>query len=416
MTTKKLTLLASIGAGLEYYDFIIYGLLASYLGHVFFPATDSRVATLQAFGVFAIGYLARPLGGVIFGNFGDRYGRKNIFLTSIILMAITTFVIGLLPTYPQWGLYATALLIVFRTLQGFAFGAELPGTITFLSEHVSKSWRGLHCGFAIASVSLGATLGSFIIYLLNKLLTQQQMSSYGWRIPFLLGGVLAIAGYFMRTKLHETPLFMQYAETAKKQIPFFALLKQYPKQIILGLSITFFSACFIVFGIGLPAYLKEFYDYQPTNIYFYISLGYIWCALILPLFGWFSDIIGRPRLLFWTSGVAIIGSFSLFNLLTYQNQFALAAFIIIYETIIAALVTCYLPMLAELFPTSVRFTGFALCYNIVYCIASFTPFLLGNFNQWFGGAHYTYLIFDCLAGTTLLGTIFIVNKAPELAE
>ena len=203
---------------------------------------------------FALGYLARPLGGIIFGNQGDRIGRKPIFLFSILLMAFSTLIIGLLPAYHSIGISATIGLIFLRILQGMAFGAEIPGTVTFLVEHTQHYHRGRHIGFALSSISLGASLGSGIIFILSQNLSAVQMVNYGWRIPFLLGGSLALVGFFIRRKLQETPLFLAYQNNNLKtnhktnhQQPIVYLLQHYPRLIFLGISISLLSACFIVF-------------------------------------------------------------------------------------------------------------------------------------------------------------------------
>lgn len=401
-TSKKLTILASIGAGVEYYDFIIYGLLATYLSQAFFPGHDSMANLLKTFAIFALGYLVRPVGGLIFGSLGDRYGRKKIFLSSLLLMAVSTLGIGLIPTYAQWGILASCLLVLCRILQGLAFGAEIPSTVTFVAEHAHQTKRGLHCGIVLAFISLGATTGSLIIYLLNNYLTPTQMAAWGWRIPFCLGSSLAILGYFIRKRIQETPLFIQHVPSpeANKQ-PIAQLFTQYPKYIALGIGVCLFAACIIIFGISLPAYLKQFHTFDMKNLYLSLTLGLVWSTLILPFLGWYSDRIGRRKLLAVVAGFIVIAGFPLFMLLHQQKPWSLLVFMLLYETIISIIAVCFLPLLAELFPTKVRLSGVAFCYNIIYSLAGLTPLLLAKLVQVTGVTFYTPLFFILLALLTL---------------
>ncbi len=412
--TKKLTFFTSIGAGLEYFDFIIYGLLASYLSQLFFPTHDNVIGLIEIFAVFAVGYFIRPLGGMLFGHFADRFGRKKTFLVSLSIMAIATFAIGCLPIYAEIGWLAPMLLIICRILQGLAFGAELPGAATFLIEHVHESNRGTHIGLVLSGVSLGAMLGSVVIYILNTVFTPVQMLNLGWRIPFWLGGGLAVLSFWLRSRLQETPMFL-HARNKVLSHPILSALRHHPKQILLGFMITLFSACFILFGVSMPAYLHQFYNYSIDIVYFYIALGFIWAALILPLFGWLSDRIGRSKMLAITALILIFGSYFLFGILTLRTEYALAIFILLYQAFIAALATCYMTTLPEIFPTSVRFTGVAICYNLAYTIASLTPLVLTEIARTSGGPHFTFLFFSLLAITTMIAAFYInTHRVEEL--
>ncbi|MDF2866681.1 MAG: hypothetical protein K0S11_151 [Gammaproteobacteria bacterium] len=403
---KKVTLITSIGAGLEYYDFVIYALLATYLSKNFFPQTDPSLALLQTFGIFAVGYIARPLGGVLFGLLGDRRGRKNTFLIAIILMAVATFTIGILPNYSQIGWIASLCLLSLRLIQGVAFGAELPGAITFLSEHTHHYNRGLHASFMVASLSLGATVGSLLIMLLTYLLTPTQMFVWGWRIPFLLGGVLAIIGYWLRRKTQETPHFMSYKQTNPHPVAIITtLLNYHRKSLCQGLGIMLFTACFIIFALGLPAYLHEYLGYELSEVYSANTLGLLWSTLVLPLFGLLSDRIGRKLQLIVTTLLFALTSPLLFQLLSLHHPIALIGFMLCYQTIIAATAACYIPLLAELFPTPVRYTGIALCYNIGGSLSGFTPLIVNSIMRYTGQTLWVVLFFSLLALITLVAAI-----------
>jgi MFS family permease len=405
---KKITLLASIGAGLEYYDFVIYGLLVKYIGKNFFPSHDHILVVLEAFSVFALGYVARPIGGIILGNLGDRVGRKPIFLASLLLMAFSTLMIGLLPTYHSVGMLATILLITFRVFQGIAFGSEIPGTITFIIEHTKKENRGINTGFALSSVSLGASLGTGIVFILDRYFTEAQMLNYGWRIPFILGAGLAIVSLYIRKGLSETPVFLDFQknERSPDQQPIYQLLRYHSSFILKGIGISLFTACVIVFGIALPAYLEQFYHHKSDDIYLLFALGYIWAACILPFLGLLADKVGRTKQLAWTAGLFIIGGSGLLLLLVSPTLWSLVIFIIIYQVFVCSLANCYLSTLAEIFPTAVRFTGTAFCYNFIFLVAGFVPFaFMKTVNLSSHGIYYVYGAFAGLSRLTLISTL-----------
>ncbi len=374
MKIKKITLLTSIGAGLEYYDFVIYAMLAGYIAKQFFPEENYYAGIMGTFCIFAVGYLVRPIGGVVFGIFGDRFGRKKVFLVSILLMAFSTISIGLLPTYNSIGILATIIFAFSRVLQGISFGAELPGSLTFLTEHVGNNNRGIHCAFMISSIGIGVTIGSFVTYMITKILTSQQMFAWGWRIPFLAGGILAIAGYFIRKQTVETPYFINMQK--KNELVLIELFKNNFWQVINGIGIIIFPACFIVFVLVMPVYLHQLFNYSMPDIYLVITVGYIWSSLLIPIFGWLSDRVDRRKLLFFPAiSVALFGYF-LFKILSIKSFYALFVFMLLYQLIIAAMAASYFVMLAESFPTRVRFTGVALCYNISYALAAFLPLVV----------------------------------------
>lgn len=455
MTEKRVTLITSVGSALEYYDFITYILLASYLSQVFFPESDPIAGSLETLAVFAIAYIARPVGGLIFGHFGDKFGRKKVFLASILLMAASTFAIGLLPSYHAIGVLGAILLVVLRTIQGLSQGAELPGAITFIAEHASRTKRGSQLGLMMFGVALGAMLSTLVNLILHYNLDTAQFITWGWRIPFLIGGVLAIVGFYLRRSIPESPIFIDHKDTLDEPLPeaqvqrffkimnlcllvllgiagfyvlsmiytfqarlpswnwlvnlgeFFILvalvygvykwlvnwnvyinfraglvkepfsmvISSQHKPLLQGIGITIFPASFILFALFLPSYLDTYYTYSSTHVYLAMTLSLLWSALLLPLFGWFSDFIGRKRLFISAAIIAIVTIYSLFQLLTFGEVANVYGFMFLYQTIVAMLAACYPSQLAELFTTKVRYTGVGICYNVSFCIAAFIPML-----------------------------------------
>lgn len=378
-SSLKATLLSSLGAGFEYYDFIIYGMMAEFLSTLFFPSDEPWIGTLKAFAIFAVGYVVRPFGGIFFGMAADTFGRKQVFILVMLLMAIATFSIGLLPTHQHIGGIASLLLVFLRVLQGLSFGAELPGAITVACEYSEKNKRGGNSGIVIASTSIGAMVASFILFVLSGVMTKGQILNWGWRIPLLLGGILAVANYFIRKHLQETPEFVQAQKLrpCKKDIkePFVCLLKQFKKEIFQGIGMTVFLSSLVIQVIYFPTYLSAHFGYSSSDIYLTMLCSMIWSALTLPLCGLLADRIGK-KLLFRNTALAyMIGVFPLFSLLELHTFSCLLLFMCLYQTVISFVSVCYFPLLVDIFPTNVRYTGVAACYNISYSLMATLPLL-----------------------------------------
>jgi len=388
----KITFLTSIGAGLEYYDCVIYYLLASFISQQFFPSSNHTAALFATFSIFAATNIIRPIGGTIFGMFGDRYGRKNVFANTLLLMAAATFGIGLVPPYAILGIVSTILFCLLLITQSVAFGAELPGALTFLLEHTHSKNRGLHCGFMIAAVGLGVTLGSFVTYIITKLLSNKEMLEFGFRLPFFLGGILAIVGFFIRRRTAETPSFLALKKPEKNALA--ELVKHYPLETLQCILLILFPACLITFFLGLPVYLHDYYNYKTSDIFLVLTCGYLWSALLLPLFGWVADKTNRKIMFFLALLCVLIFAPTIFALLSLKTKPALFCFVGIMQTLIAAMAANYFVLLPEVFPTKIRYTGTAFSYNITYSIAALMPLT----------ANYVYQV---VKNPNLLSVIFV---------
>lgn len=414
MKQRKVILLTSIGAGLEYYDFVIFALLAPYLSQVFFPHSDTALGLMKTFSVFAVGYLARPLGGVLFGHLGDRYGRKHAFLTALILMSSATLLMGSLPSYETIGYAAPVLLTLLRLLQGLALGAELPGAITFLAEHVNPKTRGRDCGFMMAGVGFGATFGAALLTILHALLTDETILAWAWRIPLWTGGLLAVMAYLIRRQLPETPIFLKQT-TRRARLPLGQLIRDHWRRLLLGMGLCIFAASFIIFAIYLPTYLHLFYSYDLETVYLGVTLSLIWSSLMIPVFGIISDRWGRKRLLKTASLVTLLALTFIFKLLTLQSVAALYLFFFIHQTLTAVFAASYTPMLSEIFPTSVRYTGIAICYNIIFSLAGLTPLAINYLIRLTNNPQIVSVFFMALVSITLVSAIFVpYRKYQEL--
>lgn len=259
---KTLTL-AALGGALEFYDFIIFVFFAAVVGELFFPADIPEwLRQVQTFGIFAAGYLARPLGGIIMAHFGDLVGRKKMFTLSILLMALPTLAIGLLPTYSSVGIIAPLLLLLMRILQGAAIGGEVPGAWVFVAEHVPEKRIGIACGTLTAGLTVGILLGSVVATLINTSLTPQGIHDGGWRIPFLLGGVFGLIAMYLRRWLQETPIFleMQQRKALAQELPVKAVALKHQKAVVISMLLTWLlSAGVVVVILMSPVWLQKHY-------------------------------------------------------------------------------------------------------------------------------------------------------------
>lgn len=365
--------ITSVGAALEYYDFAIFALLTPFFSQHFFVNTTPYLADIASFMVFALGYFFRPLGGIIFGIIGDRFGRKVTFASAVLVMGIATGLMGLLPTFTQIGIFAPILFIFLRIIQGISYGAELPGSLTFLIEHTTAKWRNTSTSFMISSVTLGSASSAFIIFLCTKFLSDPQMHAWGWRLPFWFGSLLAIVGFIIRRKTLETPYFLQ-----EKHRPQFALIdvfKQHKKMLFLGIGLIMLPACCIIFYLSLPSLLQKAFGYESSTIYLAMMLGNIWTTISLPIFGVWYDKTNKKKLLLTIISLYVVFSYPLFYCLNFKTVFALYAFVLAYQTLLAGLAGGYFVVLASSFPTSVRFTGTALSYNLAHVVSSMIPIL-----------------------------------------
>lgn len=403
MKQSQITCLTSVGAGLEYYDLVIYSLLAEFISRQFFPSTNHVAALFATFGVFALGNIIRPLGGVIFGILGDRFGRKKVFSNTLLWMAFATFLMGIIPTFSTLGLTATVLFSACRLLQGLVFGAEMPGALTLLSEHIDTKRHGLHFGFMIASVGLGVSLGSGITWLLTAILTEAQLLAWGFRIPFLLGGGLALVGFFIRKYVPETPKFLNL-QKANIKISLNAI-KGHGGQVLTVIGILLFPASMVTLKLIFPVYLHDFYHFSFSNIYLAMTLGYIFSSLMIPFFGWISDIVNKKILIITASSIMIIFSFPVFYFLTSGSSLALFCFTIFSQIVIAIMAASYFVLLPQAFQTVIRYTGTAFSYNITYTIVALLPLVVNYFYGVLKNPYYLVGMFILLAALTIISTL-----------
>lgn len=373
---RRTTWLASLGSALEYYDFVVYGMMANYLKTIFFPPDNDSIALLQFFSVFAMGYLARPFGGILAGVLGDKFGRRPIFLFLTILMATSTLLIGFLPSYSEAGITATLLLILCRLLQGLSFGGELPGATTIVAEFAPLKRRSFRASFVIASVSVGALSASFALLLITSFSKESDILAWGWRVPFIVGGFLGLILFWARKNLMETPVFQSLNLSKNPNTPnkpLKQIVLQHKISVLIGAALTVFLAGMVIVNLYFPYYIKQYYSFSEKNIYLATTLSLIFSSLVLPLTGRLADRMAKESLLKWATLLYFVFSYSLFQLLSYPYLTCLILFMMIHQLFIALFSSCYFPLMVNLFPPIVRYTGIALCYNLVYVLIGNLP-------------------------------------------
>lgn len=365
-STWKVALASLIGTTIEWYDFFIFGTAAAIAFNVlFFPTADPVIGTLLAFSTFAVAFVARPIGGIVFGHFGDRIGRKSMLVVTLSLMGIATFLIGVLPTYETIGVWAPLLLVTLRFVQGFSLGGEYGGAVLMAVEHASSRQRGFYGSWVQMGVPTGLILAN-AVFLPISALPDQQFLSWGWRIPFLLSVLLVAVGLVIRLTIIESPGFRRAKETnAVTRLPIISVLRTYPKQVLL-IAGAYVSAgvTFYVTGVFGLSYGTEQLGLERSTMLWLVLVSMIVTFFALPAFGSLSDRIGRKPV--FLAGVAAMGLFA-FPWFWLLNTKQFAAMLAGYLLIFIPYSACYGTMatfFAELFGLQVRYSGLSLGYTL----------------------------------------------------
>ncbi|MGI9276518.1 MAG: MFS transporter [Endozoicomonas sp.] len=368
-SSLKTLFIICIGGMLEAYDFIIYGLMITYISPLFFPGEEIQQSLIMAFSIFAVAYISRPLGGCIFGHQGDRYGRKKPLTSTLLLMAAATVAIGLLPDYKNLGLWAPILLFSFRFVQGLSMGGEAGGIYTYVSE-VFEHKKGLAIAFIASSMELGILLGHGIHSFLIRVLGKQAMNAFGWRIPFIFGGILGLVGYIIRRKSLESPAFVRIKN--QNQIAGLPVreLAQYPRHCLCGtLLITMLSMTFLTFLIYIPTTLVVVGHPDGTP-----ATG---CYIVV------ATVLSNLILAFWLDTqsdklmqLAIISLLILgvpINWLIFNSTVNIVPLILLCGLLTSLSSMTSLFLLTSLFPTPVRYSGISIVYGLGFAIGGTTP-------------------------------------------
>jgi MHS family proline/betaine transporter-like MFS transporter len=398
---------AVIGNVLEWYDFAVYGFVAAIIGKNFFPGSDETTELLKAFLTFGLGFVARPIGGIVIGRMGDTHGRKAALLLTIFLMAAGTVLIGILPTYASIGFWAPLLLLVARLMQGFSTGGEWGGSTSFIVEWAPKGRRGLFGSFQQMSVVAGLLLGSGFAALLNTLLTPADMEAWGWRVPFLVGGLLGPIGIYMRRTMDETPAYTRV--TAISTAPATGPSGLALAARAFGFTIVW-TVCFYILLTYMPSWTKDYMKLTPAAALWSNTIGLVALIVGIPIMGHLSDRYGRKPLLLACCIAFIIVPWPLFTYLASGNvPFVVLVLIQIGVAILISMFSGAGPAaIAEIFPTRSRSTWMTTGYALAVAVfGGSAPFLSVWMIKTFGSptAPLWYLIAAAIVSTAVIWSL-----------
>ena len=414
--TGRLAAASSIGTALEWYDFTVYNIMAALVfNHVFFPSFDPLVGTILAFSTYAVGYISRPLGGFVFGHLGDVAGRKAVLIITLVIMGVTTALMGLLPGYAVWGIWSPILLVALRFVQGIALGGEWAGAVLLSMEHGDADKRGRNASFAQVGPSCGTLIGTGFITLVTVAMSAGQFQAWGWRIPFLLSLLLVMFGLWLRRGVEETPTFVAMQATEKTtHTPLKEVFLNYPKQLLIAggarIGSDVLYALVVVFTL---TYVTTVLHMPRPLALLATMLGAIGNAVTVPMFGALSDKWGRRPVYITGALLAVVWSFVFFVLLD-STQPVLIVLAVIGGLLIHAMM--YGPQAAfvtEQFPGHVRYAGSSLAYTLAGIVGGgFAPLIITTLYKEMGSTLWVSL-YVCLA---LAITLFAVWKAKETAH
>jgi MFS family permease len=372
----RIVLLASLGGMLESYDFVIFGIFAKDIADTVFPSANPIASLMASFATFAVGYLARPIGGIVLAHYGDRHGRRTVFLWSVFVMSGATLGMGLVPPFAQWGVAASLLMVLLRLIQGFCLGGELPGALTYVVETAPRI-APFVCGVVFACVTMGVAVATGVSLSVRTFLDPALVPHYGWRIAFVLGGLGGVLSFVLRRSLEESPEFARMKSLAARQ-PFRELLRTHTAHVVVGCAIIAGTAAFNgLFFSHLPAYLTAVLSYDPRQAIFSQTLGVLASAAGILLAGWVGDRI-PPRYLL-RSGVVLLMVFAYPFYAALESRAVNLTLLCVAAGLCAGLTNgSFAVLLTDLFPTRIRFTGVALVFNVSFTLFSGTAPLVAT--------------------------------------
>lgn len=412
----KTLALAALGGALEFYDFIIYVFFAPVIAQLFFPAgTQEWLAQLQTWGIFAAGYLARPLGGIVMAHFGDRVGRKRMFTLSVFLMAVPTLLIGLLPTYAGAGVLAPLALLVMRVLQGAAIGGEIPGAWVFVAEHAPARRSGLACGTLTAGLTGGILLGSLVATAVNRHYPPDLVKAFAWRIPFLVGGAFGFLAVFLRLWLEETPVFeeLRQRKALARELPLKLVLTGHWRQVLLSLLVTWvLTAAILVLILMTPSLLQKLHGFTPAQTLEANSLATLCLTLGCLGAGALVDRFGPGPVLAAGCAALLASSYALYLGVARDPGLLLPLYAL--TGLFVAIVAVVPSVMVRSFPAPVRFSGLSFSYNLAYAVfGGITPPLVTMLVKADPLAPVHYVAALCAAG--IVAGLLVARRGKDFA-
>ena len=365
---RRVVMSSMIGTTIEWYDFFLYGAAAALVfNRLFFPEFDPLTGTLLAFATYALGFVARPVGGIVFGHYGDRIGRKRLLMISLILMGIATVLIGLLPTYDQIGVAAPLALIALRLVQGFAVGGEWGGAVLMAAEHGDAARRGFWASWPQAGVPAGNLLAAGVLALMAGIQPEADFVAWGWRVPFLLSAFLVVVGFYIRNQVDESPMFAQALEEAEAppKLPAMDVVRERPRALLLGAGLRIGeNISYYILTVFSLTYLVDVAAETRSLALNALLVGAAVQFLAIPAFALLSDRIGR-RPVYAFGGIGLAAwSFAMFPLLGSGNNGAILLALVVGLVLHGAMYGPQAAFITELFPTRIRYSGVSLAYQL----------------------------------------------------
>lgn len=416
-SVTRVVIASFIGTTIEWYDFFLYGTAAALVfNRLFFPTFDPLAGTMAAFATYSVGFFARPVGGIVFGHFGDRLGRKSMLVTTLTLMGAATFLIGVLPTYDQIGVAAPVLLVLLRFIQGFGVGGEWAGAVLMAVEHGHGGRRGLYASWVQAGVPAGLLLATAVFHLFD-LLPEGTFLVWGWRVPFLLGiGLLGI-GLFIRLKVLESPLFsrMQSARGAVR-MPILEVLRKYPKSVVLAMGARMAeNGCFYIFTVFVLTYATTQLDVSRSTILNGVLVASAIQFFMIPTFGILSDRIGRRPVYLAGAVVLVIFAWPFFALIDTRSTALIWTAITIGLVLHAAMYAPQAAFFSELFGTEVRYSGASVGYQLASPLAGgIAPLIAAALLESTGAAWSVAAYLIVLGGITIV-SVLLASETHRMA-
>ncbi len=399
----RIVLLASLGGTLEFYDFVVFGVFARDIAEAIFPSSTPLVSLLASFAAFAVGYLARPIGGIVLSHFGDRYGRRRVFLFSLFVMSAATLGMGLVPTYAAWGAGASLLMVVLRLIQGFCLGGELPGALTYVVETAPKH-APFVCGVVFSCVTLGVAVATGVSLGVRTWLPPDVVPWLGWRLAFVIGGLGGVLSFVLRRSLEESPEFARMKQIALRR-PFGEVLRRHFVPALLGIAALAATGGFNgLFFAHMAAYLTGVLHYEPRQAITSQTIGVVVHALSILAVGRLADRVA-PRILIRIGTVVLmLLALPFYNALVVHslNPTLLMTLAGLCAGLVNGAFAC---ILTDLFPTRVRFTGVALSFNVAFTLFSgLTPLVATSLIQTTGSVTAPAFVMIGCGMLTLIGS------------
>ncbi|MDB6137487.1 MAG: transporter [Verrucomicrobiaceae bacterium] len=371
-SVRRVVVAGFIGTTIEWYDFFLYGTASALVfNRLFFPQFDSFAGQMAAFATNAVGFFARPLGGVVFGHFGDKLGRKSMLVTTLMMMGVTTFLIGLLPTYQTIGVWAAVLLVLLRFIQGIGVGGEWGGAVLMAVEHGGEGRRGLYGSWVQTGVPVGLLLANAVFSTTSQSLSEPAFMSWGWRVPFLLGGLLLGVGMFIRLRIIESPVFLEAkAANPKPKMPLLETLQKYPRNVLLAMGARFAeNAFFYIFTVLVLSYGTAQLGLERQALLNAVLIASAVQCITIPFFGALSDRVGRRPVYLGGALFSLVFAMPFFWMLATRNGVLVVLAVVLGLIGHSAMYGPQAAFFSELFGTRVRYTGASLGYQLASPLA-----------------------------------------------